>query len=319
MADTMRTWLGTVVSICALMTLPPPPARAAGTACDRGCLKILLDQYLNAVIKHDPSAAPLFVGFRQTQNAVVERLGTGAWTSMTALGKVQRRYLDPVNGQAAYYGTFEEGGAMVVATVRLKIDDRKISEAEWIVARKEDWGPNGPGGALVNPDSLAANAPAERVVPKDARASREAMMAIANSYFDGLTTHDGSIIMHEPGCVRIENGTVMSGPNGRGPNAGRGGDCSSNLANLNVSLVAGRRFPIVDEEAGVVLGIAVFMRKPGTATRRNYFSEWFFIDNNKIRTIYTAMFYPPHDLPVPNWPPYEGHWPLPPSFVPPAQ
>jgi hypothetical protein len=315
----MKAWLATVVSICTLMTLPMPPAGAAGSACDRGCLKTLLDQYLNAVVKHDPSAAPLFVGFRQTQNAVVERLGAGAWTSITALGKVQRRYLDPVNGQAAYYGTLEEGSATVVATVRVKIDDRKISEAEWIVARKEDWGPNGPGGALVNPDSLAANAPPERVVPKDARASREAMVAIANSYFDGLTTHDGSIIMHEPGCVRIENGTVMSGPNGRGPNAGRGGDCSSNLANLNVSLVAGRRFPIVDEEAGVVLGIAVFMRKPGTATRRNYFSEWFFVDNHKIRTIYTAMFYPPHDQPVPNWPPYEGHWPLPPSFAPPAQ
>jgi hypothetical protein len=28
------------------------------------------------------------------------------------------------------------------------------------------------------------------------------------------------------------------------------------------------------------------------------------------------MFYPPPDLPVPNWPPYEGNWPLPASIVP---
>ena len=29
----------------------------------------------------------------------------------------------------------------------------------------------------------------------------------------------------------------------------------------------------------MVLAMAVFIRKPGTTTRRNMFSEWFFIDN----------------------------------------
>ena len=37
-------------------------AYAATTECDRVCLKSTLDQYLNAVVKHDPAAAPLFVG-----------------------------------------------------------------------------------------------------------------------------------------------------------------------------------------------------------------------------------------------------------------
>jgi len=69
---------------------------------------------------------------------------------------------------------------------------------------------------------------------------------------------------------------------------------------------------VVDEEAGVVLAMAVFIRKPGTATRRNMFGEWFFLENNKIRTIYATLFYPAPEMPVPNWPPYEGNWPLPP-------
>ena len=85
-----------------------------------------------------------------------------------------------------------------------------------------------------------------------------------------------------------------------------------------MQLVAARRYPIVDEEAGVVLGIAVFVRKPGTTTRRNALSEWFVIDNNRIRSIYSAMFYPSSEVPVPNWPPYEGNWPLAPSLAPPA-
>jgi hypothetical protein len=66
------------------------------------------------------------------------------------------------------------------------------------------------------------------------------------------------------------------------------------------------------------MAIGVFLRRPGVTTRRNAFSEWFFIDNSKIRTIYSAMFYPPPEQPVPNWPPYDGNWPLSPSLAPPA-
>jgi len=30
------------------------------------------------------------------------------------------------------------------------------------------------------------------------------------------------------------------------------------------------------------------------------------------------MFYPTPDAPVPNWPPYDGNWPLPAELAPPA-
>ena len=66
------------------------------------------------------------------------------------------------------------------------------------------------------------------------------------------------------------------------------------------------------------LAFAVFIRRPGSPTPRNAFSEWFFIDANKIRSIYTAMFYPPAEQAIPNWPPYEGNWPLPATIVPSA-
>src|SRR5215204_3172679 len=81
-----------------------PSTAAAGLPCDRGCLRTALDAYLNAVIKHEPAAAPLMIGFRQTENAIVVRAGNGLWKSMTGLGPMQRRYLDPVTGQAAYFG-----------------------------------------------------------------------------------------------------------------------------------------------------------------------------------------------------------------------
>ena len=301
------------------------PLFAAANDCDRACLKTTLDQYLTAVIKHDPSAAPLFVAFRQTENAVVVKPGTGVWKSVTGLGKVQRRYLDPVSGQAGLLRHVEEGSKLAIVTVRVKVENKKITEAEWLMARDGDPGLNGPAtatqraGNFFEPDNLAANPPPERTVPKAERLSREALMAITNSYFDGLTGRDGSLIIAHPGCTRLENGNTVTGRAGRGGGKGQEAvsDCTSGLTNFS-AMVAARRYPVVDEEAQAVMAIGVFVRRPGVTTRRNVFSEWFFIDNAKIRTIYSAMFYPTPDQFVPNWPPYEGTWPLPASLAPAA-
>jgi len=316
------------------------PARAADD-CDRACLRTMLDQYLTALTRHDPSAAPLFPGFRQTENAVVKRPGTGLWQTMTALGRVQRRYVDPVSGQAAFFGTINEGDKEAIVTVRIRVEQKKITEAEWYLGRRGDDSmngpsqPNGQGGNLFNPDNLLANAPSETPVPRDARVSREAMIAATNSYFDGITSHDGRIIQANAGCQRFENGQTMAGrgntppppapgalppvgPQGRGTGGGPplAADCTAGLETINIQFVAARRYPLVDEEAGVVLAHAVFIRPPGRPQRRNAFAEWFYFDRGRIKSIYSAMFYPPDDVPVPNWPPYEGNFPIPASASP---
>jgi hypothetical protein len=289
----------------------------------------MLDQYLTAVVKHAPSGAPLVIGFRQTENAVNTRPGNGVWKTVTGLGNVQRRFLDPVTGQAAYYGTFEEGASTILATVRVRVENRRLTEAEWHIARPDEPGLNGPRqpgrppANLLNTEYLAKNPPPDRVVPRNQRVDRDSLVRIVNSYFDAITSHDTSVALTHPGCARAENGTPA--PAGRflppvtPPAAGAPAstnDCVSGLANFNLSMVVARRIPLVDEEAQAVLGYAVFIRRPGSPTPRNVFSEWFFIDEAKIRTIYTAMFYPPAELAVPNWPPYDGNWPLPASIVP---
>ena len=310
-----RFWICTTLTLASCTTV-------FAQACDRACLKTMLDQYLNAVVKHDPAAAPLLPGFRQTENAIVTRLGTGVWKSVTALGKVQRRYLDPVSGQAGYFGTVEEGSKSAIVTVRVRVEDRKITEAEWYLARDGDPGLNGPAtatqaaGNFFDPENLAKSPPPDRVVPKAERATRASLIAITNSYFDGLTTHDGSVILAHPGCMRLENGNTVAprAASAKGPAT----DCTSNLTNFSAQSVAARRYPIVDEEAQVVLGLGIFIRRPGNNARRNVLSEWFAIDNNRIRTIHSSMFYPPAEAPAPNWPPYDGNWPLPANLTPPA-
>ena len=289
------------------------------------------------MIKHDPAAAPLVVGFRQTENAINVRPGNGVWKTVTSLGAVQRRYLDPASGQAAYYGTVEESGGAAIVTVRVRVEGRRLTEAEWYLARADDPGLNGPRqpgrppANLHNPDYLSKNPPPDRVVPVNQRSDRATLVRIVNSYFDAITSHDNSVAMTHPGCGRVENGSPT--PAGRflppnapanppagqaAPPANANNDCVSGLANFNLSMVVARRTPVVDEEAQVALGYAVFIRRPGSPTPRNVFSEWFVIDEAKIRTIYTAMFYPSPELAVPNWPPYDGNWPLPATIVPAA-
>src|SRR4029077_16013088 len=80
-------------------------ATASAQDCNRDCLKRHLDAYLTAITTHKPQAGGLWVGFRQTENAVVIPEGQGTWSSVTGLGSVQRRYLDPVQSQAGYFGT----------------------------------------------------------------------------------------------------------------------------------------------------------------------------------------------------------------------
>jgi hypothetical protein len=276
-------------------------------------LKTTLDQYLNAVVMHKPAAAPLSVGFRQTENAVVRRLGTGLWESATSLGKVQRRYFDPETGNAGYFGLLEEAAGPTIATLRLKVEDRKITEAEWVLSRKGDpgLGPNAgaqSNAAYYDPEYLLAHQPpSDRLVPKAERLSRTELIAVTNSYFDGLSAHDGKQILAHPGCVREENGVLTTQ---RALQGGGLSDCTSEGAMANVFAVTARRYPIVDEEAQAVLGIVLFQRRPGVAMRRNLLSEWFFIEQGKIRSIFASMYYPDQEAIAPNWPPFEGNWPI---------
>ena len=306
---------------------------AAQTDCGRTCLRSLLDAYLEAVVDNDPEAAPLVVGFRQTENAINVAPGSGTWRSVTRLGRVQRRYLDEFSGQAAYFGTVEEGDETAIVTVRVRVENNALTEAEWYIARADDPGLNGPRqpGAppanLHNPEYLERNPPPQRVVPLAVRADRDTLLRVVDSYFDALTSHDRSVALAHEGCGRAENGTPAPGgqflppvdggpPPATPPGGAAARDCLAGLEGFNLQMVTARRVPLIDVEAQVALSFAVFIRRPGSPTPRNVFSEWFVIDDAKIRTIYTAMFYPPPDLAVPNWPPYDGNWPLPASVVP---
>jgi len=290
---------------------------ASAQNCNRGCLQQHLDGYLNAVASHKPGAAGLWVGFRQTENAVVIPEGDGVWKNVTALGSIQRRYFDPVQGQAGYFGTVRMGDEEAVVALRLKVQWNQVTEAEWFISRKSDPGVTGePGKTPFNIETLRATLPAQRIVPKGERVQREALQAIVNSYFDGITSHNGFVVKGHPGCTRYENGfPTFNSPMQPGADIGNDGktDCRTQ-ADFGVAIVAIRDFYVIDEEAQTVMVSAVFRRDAKNPKRRNHFTELFHVDHGKIRDVHAAFYYAPENRPVPNWPPYDGLFPLPATY-----
>ncbi len=278
------------------------PAPAGAQACDRACMGQTLDRFLAAIIAHDPAAAGLAPNFRYTENALEVARGQGLWKSATKLGALQRRYIDAVTGQAAYFGLIEEGAEQGIATLRIKVAGRQVTEGELVIGRR--------AGGIFDAQGLIASPPTAGPVAAGKRTSREEMVKAANSYFEGLETKKGEVIASIPGCPRIENGLTMTGAR-----AGRGGaapvdrgDCANMSAMSQISTVVHRRFPVVDEEAGVVIGMGVFNRPPGAARAngtlwpRNLLTEVFAIEGGKIAAIHAAMHYLEPDVPTaPGW------------------
>jgi hypothetical protein len=297
-------------AICAVLTSFAFAADAGPTstpACDRACLRQVLDAYLTAVFEHDPAAAPLAEGSRATEDAFDTPNGAGFWTTISGYGELQRRYFDPVYETAAYLGVLKEKGQDVIASVRIRVANRKVSEAEWTIAQQ---GPGGHG----SPDlaGMLRNPPPSATLPPSERASRFVMLSLANDYFQALQDHDGAWVPHDSHCDRIENGvkttfrppstpaasgTVSGTPTGFGHLSG---GCLDNFAafNHNIAELTLRRFPLVDEEAGMVMGATIFLRYPDVPEPRNLINEYFYVPKGRISGIWSVMYYLAPSMPL---------------------
>ena len=110
---------------------------AAQGNCDRACLEGFVDQYLDAVVAHDPSKAPINKNAKFTENGQRLELGDGLWRTMTGKGTYRVFVTDVQIGQVSFMGSIREANTPAMLAVRLKIDNRRITEAETFVQRSE--------------------------------------------------------------------------------------------------------------------------------------------------------------------------------------
>ena len=124
-----------VTGIFASAALSARQVKAAAGACDRACLDGFVDQYLAALLAHDPSRAPLAKNVRFTENAQILKVGDALWGTISGFGKYKFYFEDPQDGQVGFFGTIRENDVPAILAVRLKVQDQKITEIETVVPR----------------------------------------------------------------------------------------------------------------------------------------------------------------------------------------
>lgn len=76
---------------------------AVGKHCDRACMIALTDQYLVALVKHDPSGLPLARGVRFTENTAEIPIGDGLWVGASEAPTTFKIYaVDPASNQVGF-------------------------------------------------------------------------------------------------------------------------------------------------------------------------------------------------------------------------
>ena len=294
------------------------PAQSAATAPTqdelptRHSLYILLDTYLAALKAKDPARVPWAPGAIYTENNVTLKAGDGLWGTVTALGDYDLRFADPQTGSAAFYGVVTETDTASPFAVRLKIKEGHILESETVVARPLDAGVPFVNAKLTSrPELNEMLRPVERV-------SREQMIAIANGYVDTLQRNDGTLHTDfEPGCNRREDGMQTTNH----PNSGYANMELGCAAQFKLGIyryddaLRARRFPLVDEERGLVLASAFIDHsgrlndyeladgRPATSMFHRphsyYLLETFRIRGGRIQSIEAVFTTVPYGMPSP--------------------
>jgi hypothetical protein len=237
--------------------------------CDRACLEGVMNQFLAAVVAHDPRRLPLSEDVMYTENDQAMKVGDGFWKTAEGVGNYKHYFADPEFGQVAFMGTMKEAGTPLLFSLRLRIELGRITEIESVYFRPGGGGPNNIAGmdAGGKVDDMWFKS-----IPPGQRASRPQMIATADAYFSGLQKNDGKGVNGSPtypftnDCHRVENGSPTTNVP-RPPNEAPGTinlfamDCLSQFQRglyFVVQAIHHRRYPLVDGERGVVWSHAVF-------------------------------------------------------------
>lgn len=211
---------------------------AQANDCDRTCL---IDK-ASAVAMGDAASKA-----RTTQNGDVVDAAV-AWGAGASDVNIHNAYADANSGQVMVVGTGTGAdGDPAIFGLRAKVEGGEVTEAEWMVTK------DGEASLFPRAIPVAHDPTFDGIVPEGQRSSPEKMIELSNTYFDGIEKTDGSDLAVTETCERVENGIQMTHSK-RFPNM----HCNSLKLFSYIPVVEQRRFPIIDEERGIVVAIVMF-------------------------------------------------------------
>jgi len=257
-----------------------PSATVSGDRGDqsaRVALRALLDGYLDALVRRDPSALPLASKVKYTEDTATIPVGDGLWVGASPGPSTFRIYaIDATAGQAGFFGIIQEFDRPVLLAMRLKAVSGKITEIEHVVSR---FLPESAMRNLVHPRPGFL-----QPVPPSQRVSRREMLRIADSYFESIEQCNGDLAPFADDSERHELGTQTT--TNRPPDPASFGSSESERIRLAmakidalgvrdqmncrilsyITRVRPRRLVIVDEEMGLVYGFPKFVHRGDVRT-----------------------------------------------------
>lgn len=255
-------WLGAVTIA---LTLVAGVAPAADATLDRAALLKLADAYLAAVVAHDPGKVPFAPDAKLVENVTRIKVGEGIWkTASGAPTEFRIVAADPLLQEVGGLVVMQNDGKVIQFGFRLKLQNRRIVEAEHLVVGLRD--PN-------NPNLQKARPAFPLEIPDEYADSHGRMIHIAKSYYDALDNNNGHLAPFAPDCERHENGmrtAPFGGPTlgGQIPGAaprppGLQGlqDCTSQMdsgAFQYITTIDDRRVEIADTVTGIAIGFSHF-------------------------------------------------------------
>ena len=180
----------------------------------RMCLDLTLNSYLKALLIHKPEALPVTENIRFTENGVAHRLGEGLWQTITKFNMTlgtKQEYIDLPFGIATLHMVAMEGQSPAVFILRIKVVDRRITEAETHLIRSS------PDGTKLDFSELNSFSGPMKLVPLPQQLnSRDELARITAQFLEaqksGTVNAADSAIAAD--AYRIESGrTIVTGPN----------------------------------------------------------------------------------------------------------
>ena len=191
-----------ILIIIAMFLLSGTLTVSAGTGnMDREGLVTLMENYLTAMVEHNPSAVPLAKDVKLVENTEVTPTGKGLWETATGGPTDFKIFVaDPVAGQVGTISVIQENNKQVILAARLKVVDGMIIEIDHIVIRYQPLHPN---MSKARPGFLQPLKSSERT-------PREKMLKVANSYYDAILQGNCDIAPFADECEKHDNGRTSA-------------------------------------------------------------------------------------------------------------
>lgn len=280
---------------------------------NRTTLYAVLDRYMAALAAKNPARVEWAKTIRNSENNVMIPTGEGLWGTLDRIGEYKLRFADVKTGQVGYFGTVHEPIEESAFTVRLKVDAQgKVAEVETIVVRQSDSGIKFENPRYWDKPILNANVTKPN--------SRKEMIALSNGYFSTLQLNDGTLhTKFHPQANRVENG-VQTTHNPEFakivPVSALGCEEQFKMGNYRYDdRLRGRRFPLIDEERGLVLAFGFIdhsgkldtyqltdgrtVKSPVRRPHSFYLAELFKIEDGMIWQIEANFITVPYWMPSP--------------------